>query len=68
MFELILFLGIPAIIALVMMLGKLSLMKTAVNQDMAFSNIKKDGIDIFIKNDTFLYSSVTKTPRPKSKN
>lgn len=66
MFELILFLGIPAIIALVMMLGKLSLMKTAVNQDTAFSNIRKNGVDIRVKNDTFLYSRVTKTPRPKS--
>ena len=59
---------VPAVIAFILMLSKLSQMNTAVKQSGADSYMKRDTLNLTVSKDVFLYSRTTKTPRPKSKN
>ena len=57
---------IPLIIAFVMMKIKLSKMRTAVENNYAANYIKPGSVRLDVSRDLFLYSHITKTPRPKS--
>ena len=59
---------IPAVIAFILMLSKLSQMNTAVKQSGADSYMNRETLSLTTTEDIFLYSRTTKTPRPKSKN
>jgi len=56
---------IPLLIAFIMMKGKLAKMKTAVENDYAANYVKPGSKRINISRDIFLYSSITKTEKPK---
>ena len=57
---------IPLIIGFMMMGGKLSKMKTAVQNDCAANYIKHGSRKLHISRDLFLYSHITKTEKPKN--
>ncbi len=57
---------IPLLVAFIMMKGKLSHMKTAVQNDYAANYVKPGTKQLTQSRDMFIYSSVTKTPRAKS--
>ncbi|MBQ4527569.1 MAG: TPM domain-containing protein [Clostridia bacterium] len=59
-------LAIPLLIAFVLMKSKLSKMKTAVENNYAANYIKPGSMRLDVSKDLFLYSHITKTPRPKS--
>lgn len=56
----------PLIIAFLLTMKKLGQMKTAVKQDYAANYMKPGSMNITASNDIFLYSTVTKTEKPKS--
>lgn len=56
----------PLLIALWMMNGKLKKMKTAVENDYAANYMKPGSMNIAVSRDLFLYSTVTRTEKPKS--
>lgn len=57
---------IPLVIALILMARKLSKMNTAVMQHGAANYIKPGSMNIDFSRDIFLYSTVSKTEKPKS--
>ena len=59
---------LPAIVAFVLMLTKLSQMNTAVKQHRADNYMKRETFNLTRSNDVFLYSRTDRIPRPKSKN
>ena len=56
----------PLLIALWMMNRKLKKMKTAVENDYAANYMKPGSMNITVSRDLFLYSTVTRTEKPKS--
>ncbi len=56
---------VPLLIALIAMLIRQSRMKTAVKQTDAGGYTTPDGLNLTKSQDIFLYSTVTKTPKPK---
>lgn len=58
-------LGIPPVIALVAMGLQLRKMKTAVKNDYAVNYMKPGSFQVTESRDLFLYSTITKTERPK---
>ncbi len=59
---------IPVVITLIMTFVKLSQMKTANPDDYAANYIDKGSFRLTESKDIFLYSNVTRTPRPKPQN
>lgn len=59
---------LPLLIAFLLMHNKLKKMKTAVENNYAANYMKPGSMHIAVSRDYFLYSSVTKTERPKSNN
>lgn len=57
---------LPLLAAYIAMSFKLSLMHTAVKQDDAKNYMKPGSMSVDVSRDIFLYSTVIKTPRPKS--
>ncbi len=57
---------LPLLFAWLMMKGKLAKMKTAVENDYAASYIKPGSMQLKMSRDIFLYSSITKTEKPKN--
>ena len=57
---------VPLVIAYIFMKRKLSLMKTAVENDYAANYVKPGSKKLTASRDIFLYSHVTKTERPTS--
>lgn len=57
---------LPLLIAFVFMKRKLAKMKTAVEQNYAANYIKPGSMNLECSQDLFLYSTVTKTEKPKS--
>ena len=55
----------PLLIAYILMKKKLKKMKTAVENDYAANYVKPGSMNISVSRDLFLYSSITKTERPK---
>ena len=59
---------LPIIIVLIMTFVKLSQMKTANPDDYAANYIDKGSFRLTESRDVFLYSNLSKTPRPKPQN
>ena len=59
---------LPIIIVLIMTFVKLSQMNTANPENYAANYIDRSSFNITVSQDIFLYSSVTKSPRPKPQN
>lgn len=57
---------LPLLWALLMTSGKMKKMKTAVQNDYAANYVKDGSMNIAFSRDIFLYSTVTKTKKPKS--
>ncbi len=57
---------LPLIVAFLMMIIKLAKMRTAVKQDYAANYMKKNSMNLEVSRDMYLYSTVTKTEKPKS--
>ena len=57
---------LPLILAYFMMYKKLCAMKTAVKEDNAANYMKPNSMNLDFSRDIFLYSTVTKTEKPKS--
>ena len=57
---------LPLILAYFMMHKKLCAMKTAVKEDNAANFMKPNSMNLDFSRDIFLYSTVTKTEKPKS--
>ena len=57
---------LPLILAYFMMHKKLCAMKTAVKEDYAGNYMKPNSMNLDFSRDIFLYSTVTKTEKPKS--
>ena len=57
---------LPLILAYIMMYKKLAEMKTAVKADNAANYMKPGSMNLDFSRDIFLYSTVTKTEKPKS--
>ena len=57
---------LPLFLAYFMMHKKLALMKTAVKEDYAGNYMKPNSMNLDFSRDIFLYSTVTKTEKPKS--
>lgn len=57
---------LPLLLAFIMMQSRLSKMKTAVEQDYAANYMKSGSMNVTASRDLFLYSTVTKTEKPKS--
>lgn len=57
---------LPLILAYFMMHKKLCAMKTAVKEDNAANYMKSNSMNLDFSRDIFLYSTVTKTEKPKS--
>ncbi len=57
---------LPLLVAFVLMTKKLNKMKTAVKNNYAANYIKPGSMNIQVSRDLFLYSTITKTERPKS--
>ena len=57
---------LPLILAYFMMHKKLCAMKTAVKEDNAANYMKPNSMNLDFSRDIFLYSTVTKTEKPKS--
>ena len=56
---------IPLLVAFIMMSSKLAKMKTAVENNYAANYMKPGSKTLTVSRDLFLYSHVTKTPKPK---
>lgn len=59
---------LPLLLAFLMMKYQLSKMKTVARQDSAAGYIKPGSVNLTVSKDLFLYSTVTKTARPKAEN
>lgn len=57
---------LPLLLAFLLMQNKLGKMKTAVKQDYAANYMKPGSMNLTDSRDIFLYSTVTKTEKPKS--
>ena len=58
--------GLPAVIAFVLMFAKLAQMKTAVKQDMADSYMKYETFNVKRSEDVFLYSDTVRISKQES--